>query len=65
MLAWCYGDAFEPALASALASGYESVRPLGPDEKRALYTEARFAAVRFAITRITDYAMKGGGEGPA
>jgi len=60
LLAWCYGDAFEPALAAALVAGYEAVRSLTPAEKHAFYTEARLAAVRFTITRITDYAMRGG-----
>jgi homoserine kinase type II len=60
LLAWCYGDALEAPLARALASGYGSVRPLAEAEKHALYTEARLAAVRFTITRITDYAMRGG-----
>ncbi len=59
LLAWCYGDALEASLARALASGYASVRPLADAEKRALYTEARLAAARFTITRITDYAMRG------
>jgi homoserine kinase type II len=59
VLSWCYGDAFDPALARALVAGYEATRPLEPAEKHAFYTEARLAAVRFTITRITDYAMKG------
>jgi homoserine kinase type II len=60
LLSWCYGDAFEPELARAMVRGYESVRPLQASEKRALYTEMRFGAVRFTITRITDYAMRSG-----
>ena len=60
LLSWCYGDAFEPDLARAMVHGYESVRPLEAAEKRALYTETLFGAVRFTITRITDYAMRGG-----
>src|SRR5678815_5685700 len=60
VLSWCYGDAFEPDLARAMVRGYESVRPLTAQEKRALYTETRFGALRFTITRITDYAMRGG-----
>jgi homoserine kinase type II len=60
ILSWCYGDAFERGLVRAMVRGYESVRPLEPEEKRALYTETRFGAVRFTITRITDYAMRGG-----
>jgi len=62
MLAWCYGDTLEAPLAHALGSGYASVRPLEAAEKRAFYTEARLAAVRFTITRITDYAMRGGAQ---
>jgi homoserine kinase type II len=60
VLSWAYADAFVPDLARAMVRGYESVRPLEPAEKRALYTETRFGAVRFTITRITDYAMRGG-----
>jgi homoserine kinase type II len=57
-LAWCYGDAFDDRLSRALVAGYETVRPLSEAEHRALPAEMRFAAVRFAITRITDYAMR-------
>lgn len=60
LLSWCYGDAFEPDLARAMVRGYESVRRLDPAEKHALYTEMLFGAVRFTITRITDYAIRGG-----
>jgi homoserine kinase type II len=60
VLSWCYADAFEPDLARAMVRSYESVRPLEPIEKRALYTEMRFGALRFTITRITDYSMRGG-----
>lgn len=60
VLAWCYGDAFEPALSRALVAGYVAARPVPAAEMRAFYTEARLAAVRFTITRITDYAMRGG-----
>jgi len=60
LLAWCYGDAFDRASARALVAGYDAARPTSPAEKRALYTESLFAAIRFTITRITDYAMRGG-----
>lgn len=60
VLAWCFGDTFDVPLARALIEGYEHVRALDGAEKRAFYTEARLAAVRFTITRITDYAMKAG-----
>ena len=60
LLSWCYADAFDPELARAMVRGYETIRPLEAAEKRALYTEMLFGAVRFTITRITDYAMRGG-----
>jgi homoserine kinase type II len=58
LLAWCFGDAFDPALGRAMIAGYASVRPLGPAERRGLRAECAFAALRFTITRITDYAMR-------
>jgi homoserine kinase type II len=64
MLAFCVGDALDWSLARALCEGYESVRPLESTERHALRTEARVAALRFTITRITDYAMRSGGVGP-
>ncbi len=63
LLAWCYGDDFSPSLCRALVRGYESVRPLERAEREALHTEARLAAVRFTVTRITDYAMRTHGAG--
>ena len=57
-LAWCVGDALDTALLGALVAGYESVRPLTPPERAGLLAEACAAALRFAITRITDYAMR-------
>jgi homoserine kinase type II len=64
LLAWCTGDALEPSLARAMCEGYASVRPLTESERRGLWAEAAFAALRFTITRITDYAMRTGAEGP-
>ncbi len=63
VLAWCVGDTLDGPLASALVRGYESVRPLSAPEKAAFHTEASIAALRFTITRITDYAMRSGGVG--
>jgi homoserine kinase type II len=60
LLAWCYGDVLEPSLGRAMVAGYGSERALTDAETRAFYTEARLAATRFTITRITDYAMRGG-----
>ena len=64
VLAWCVGDALRPELSRAMVSGYESVRLLAPEERAGVYAEACFATLRFATTRITDYAMRGDEVGP-
>ncbi len=58
VLAWCYGDALDVSLAGAMLAGYTSIRPFLRHEKHAFCTEMRMAALRFTITRITDYAMR-------
>lgn len=58
VLAWCVGDALDVALFAAMVRGYESVRRLTDEERAALRTEGRAAALRFTLTRITDYAMR-------
>lgn len=58
--AWCFGDRFEPDLVSALFAGYRSKRPLSPAELAAIPVEGALGALRFAVTRITDYAMRAG-----
>jgi homoserine kinase type II len=64
-LAWCYADDFRQDCLGALLDGYHGVRPLSEKERRGLVQEARAACVRFAITRITDFAMRAGeGETP-
>ncbi len=52
------GDDLDERLASALREGYERVRPLQEEERQALASEGAFAALRFAVTRITDFAMR-------
>ena len=64
VLSWCYGDDLAVNLASAMREGYERVRPLSEAEKQALYAEGCFAALRFTVTRITDYAMRADVHGP-
>jgi homoserine kinase type II len=64
VLSWCFGDDLDAALASAMTEGYERVRPLDGAERRGLWAEASFAALRFTTTRITDYAMRTGAQGP-
>ena len=63
-LSWCFGDDLDPQLATAMCRGYDRVRPLGEAEKRGLWAEGSLAALRFTITRITDYAMRTGAAGP-
>jgi len=56
--AWCFsgdGARFDPALSRALLHGYETVRPLSNDERRALPILARGAAMRFIATRAYDW----------
>jgi homoserine kinase type II len=60
ILAWCVADDLELELAQAVARGYTRVRPLSADEKRGLLGEGCLAAIRFSVTRLTDYAMRGG-----
>lgn len=52
--AWTYGDDFDAGRAAALVDGYARVRPLTPAERDGLWIEARAAAMRFTITRLTD-----------
>jgi len=58
LLAWCYGDAFDPALVSAMLGSYVARRPLGRAERAALLVEGALACLRFATTRITDFSMR-------
>lgn len=62
VLAWTYGDDLDLTLARTMVAGYTSVRPISPSERLAFFEEARFAALRFTITRITDFAMKTSSE---
>jgi len=64
VLSWCVGDDLDDRLASAMTAGYNDVRPLGQQERRGLWAEASFGALRFTITRITDYALRTGAQGP-
>jgi homoserine kinase type II len=63
LLAWCFGDGFDPELARRLMRGYERLRPLSTDERDTLYPATRWAATRFAITRITDFELRPRGSG--
>jgi homoserine kinase type II len=63
LLSWCFGDTFDVGLVRAMLEGYGAVRPLDARERAGLAIELRLAALRFAITRMTDYAMRTG-HGP-
>ena len=61
LLAWCFhDDEFDAALVAEMVSGYESVRKLTDVERVALPMEARLAAVRFTVTRVTDVYLRSG-----
>jgi homoserine kinase type II len=58
VLSWCVGDDLDAGLARAMADGYQRVRTLSEAERDGLAGEGSFAALRFAITRITDFSMR-------
>lgn len=58
MLAWCFGDDLDLDLAGALLEGYRRIRPLEPEELRALPVEGAFVCLRFATTRLTDFSLR-------
>ena len=60
LLAWCVPSDLDLTLAQSLVRGYMRVRPLSGAERRGLLAAGCLAALRFTITRITDYAMRGG-----
>lgn len=65
-LAWGFGsEDFRPDVVGALFEGYGSERRLEDRERQAFPGELRFAACRFAVTRITDvYLKRGAGAAP-
>lgn len=58
VLSWCFTSELELRRVNALLDGYESVRPLSELERRATTTEGMAVCLRFATTRITDFAMR-------
>jgi homoserine kinase type II len=60
VLAWCYGADLDLDLVRAMLAGYQAVRPLSPAERAALGNEGRIAALRFTVTRITDFTLRSG-----
>jgi homoserine kinase type II len=66
LLAFAFGRAdFRMDLVRAFLDGYQAERRLGDAEAELLGTELRFAACRFAVTRITDVYLKRSAGAPA
>jgi len=61
MHAWCFGDGFDASLVRALVDGYRSRRSLAGVEE--LHDAAIGAALRFAISRLTDFELWPLGDG--
>ena len=57
-LSWCFDDRFDPALARAFFRAYDAERPLEPVERALLRRRAIAGAVRFTVTRLTDYHLR-------
>jgi homoserine kinase type II len=55
--AWCFepDGSFNLTKGRAMIMGYEKLRPLTPDEVKALPVLARGAALRFMLTRLVDW----------
>jgi homoserine kinase type II len=60
VLAWCYASDLDEQLVRAMFAGYSAVRRISPSERAALGVEGRIGALRFTVTRITDFAMRTG-----
>jgi homoserine kinase type II len=66
VLAFGFGrDDFRPDVTRAVLEGYRAVRPLTAAECGGLGAELRFAACRFAVTRITDVYLRRQAGAPA
>jgi homoserine kinase type II len=66
LLAFAFGhDDFRPEVVRAVLEGYAAERPPTETERAAFGAELRFAACRFAVTRITDvYSKRTAGAAP-
>lgn len=58
VLSWCFTADLELARVHAMLDGYESRRPLSERERGATTSEGLAVCLRFATTRITDFAMR-------
>jgi homoserine kinase type II len=65
-LAFGFGrDGFRADVVRALLEAYAAARPPSADERAAFGAELRFAACRFAVTRITDVHLRRDAGAPA
>ena len=69
LCAWCWqrrGEEmiFRADVAAALVAGYQRRRQLNPAERRGLFQELRFASIRFAASRLRDFAVPRDGPQP-
>jgi homoserine kinase type II len=64
--AWCWtGAGWDPARSAALLAGYRSRTGLAPETREALHPWARFAALRFAASRVAAHAAARAAGGAA
>jgi homoserine kinase type II len=59
LCAWCWGAGLDGSRAAALLAGYRARRRAEPETLAALYPWTRFAALRFAVSRIHGYHRAG------
>lgn len=58
VLSWCFTATLERERVNALFDGYEELRPLTAAERAGATVEGKAVCLRFATTRITDFAMR-------
>lgn len=58
VLSWCFTHHLDFARVHSLLDGYESLRPLSAAERAAMTIEGKAVCLRFATTRITDFALR-------
>ncbi len=54
-LVWGWEEGFDRSRLTALAEGYQACRPLEAEEWAALHGAARFACVRYTVSRLRDF----------
>lgn len=60
--AWCYTDRFQPDRTRALLQGYRGRAALDPETRAALYSFARYVALRYTASRIHAFHLAELGE---